>query len=108
MYQGTIYQYNQRAEILIPERRGTSYFGPDNHKPLICYKGLNIDIDFFAKDTDRKPQSLHNRTYTCKIIDRTSGAVIINKQLILTMPLPNIKDIGRKYNKTFKVFIKLN
>ena len=82
MYQGTIYQYNQRAEILIPERRGTSYFGPDNHKPLICYKGLNIDIDFFAKDTDRKPQSLHNRTYTCKIIDRTSGAVIINKQLI--------------------------
>ena len=51
MYQGTIYQYNQRAEILIPERRGTSYFGPDNHKPLICYKGLNIDIDFFAKDT---------------------------------------------------------
>ena len=65
----------------MPQRRGTSYYGPDNHKPLICYKGLNIDIDFFAKDTDRKPQSLHNRTYTCKIIDRTSGAVIINKQL---------------------------
>lgn len=82
MHQATIYQYNQRAEILIPERRGTSYYGPDNHKPLVCYKGLNIDIDFFAKDTDRKPQTLHNKTYTCKIIDRTSGAVVINKQLM--------------------------
>jgi hypothetical protein len=82
MHQGTIYQYNQRAEILIPERRGTTYYGPDNHKPLVCYRALNIDFDFYVKNTDRKPQSLHNKTYTCDIIDRTSLASVINKQLI--------------------------
>ena len=63
MYQGTIYQYNQRAEMLIPERRGTNYYGPQNHKPIVVYRGLNIDIDFFVTNTDRKPQTLHNKTY---------------------------------------------
>ena len=63
MYQATIYQYNQRSEILIPERRGTTYYGPDNHKPLVVYRGLNIDIDFFVKDTDNKRQAIHNKTY---------------------------------------------
>ena len=43
MYQGTIYEYNQRAEVLAPTRRGTTYYGPDNHQPLIAYRGLNID-----------------------------------------------------------------
>ena len=81
MQQGTIYQYNQRSELLIPQRRGTTYYGPDNHKNLVCYRGLNIDLDFFAKDTDRNPQSLHNKTYECKIIDRKSKASIITKDL---------------------------
>ena len=82
MHQGTIYQYNQRAEILIPERRGTTYYGPDNHKPLVCYRALNISFDFYVKNTDRKPQSLHNKTYYADIIDRTSLASVLRKQLI--------------------------
>ena len=48
MYQATIYDYNQRAEVLIPERRGTTYYGPDNHKPLIAYRGLNVEFEFFG------------------------------------------------------------
>ena len=84
MYQGTIYQYNQRAEALIPTRRGTTYYGPDNHKPLIAYKGLNVDFDFFVKDTDRKPQSLHNKTYTATVIDNTSKASVLTKILVPT------------------------
>lgn len=82
MYQATVYQYNQRAEVLVPERRGTSYYGPDNHKPLVAYKGLNIDFDIFVKNTDRKPQTLHNKTYTATIIDRTSKASVLTKTLI--------------------------
>jgi len=81
MYQATVYQYNQRAEALVPQRRGTTYYGPDNHKPLVAYKGLNIEFDLFVKDTDRKPQSLHNKTYTATIIDRTSKASILTKTL---------------------------
>ena len=50
MYQATVYQYNQRSEVLIPQRRGTSYYGPDNHKPLVAYRGLNVEFDFFVKD----------------------------------------------------------
>ena len=82
MYQGTIYQYNQRAEMLIPERRGTNYYGPQNHKPIVVYRGLNIDIDFFVTNTDRKPQTLHNKTYTATIVDRTSKAQVVKKNLI--------------------------
>ena len=81
MQQGTIYQYNQRSEILIPQRRGTTYYGPDNHKNLVCYRGLNINFDFFVKDTDRNPQTLHNKTYTCQIIDRTNLTATITKTL---------------------------
>ena len=81
MYQATAYQYNQRAEALVPERRGTTYYGPDNHKPLVAYRGLNIDFDLFVKNTDRKPQALHNKTYTATIIDRTSKASVLTKTL---------------------------
>tara|TARA_B100001248_G_scaffold260694_1_gene249655 strand:- start:763 stop:1539 length:777 start_codon:yes stop_codon:yes gene_type:complete len=84
MYQGTIYQYNQRAEALIPTRRGTTYYGPENYKPMIAYKGLNVEFDFFVKDTDRKPQSLHNKTYTATVIDSTSKSTVLTKQLVPT------------------------
>jgi len=84
MYQATVYQYNQRAETLIPQRRGTTYYGPDNHKPLVAYKGLNVEFDFFVKDTDRKPQSLENKTYTATVLDRTSKASVLTKTLIPT------------------------
>lgn len=82
MYQATVYQYNQRAEALVPTRRGTSYYGPDNHKPLIAYRGLNIEYDFFVKNTDRKPQSIDNKIYTATILDRTSKSSILTKTLV--------------------------
>ena len=28
----------------------------------------NVEFDFFVKDTDRKPQSLHNKVYTATIL----------------------------------------
>ncbi len=90
MYQGTIYQYNQRAEVIAPTRRGTTYFGPDNHKPLVAYRGLNVEIDFFVKDTDRKPQSLYNKTYTATVLDRSSKASILTKTLV-----PGSEDQGQ-------------
>ena len=84
MYQASLYQYNQRAEVLVPQRRGTTYYGPDNHKPLVAYRGLNVDFDIFVKDTDRKPQSLHNKTYTATILDRTNKTSVLTKTLIPT------------------------
>lgn len=84
MYQATVYQYNQRAEVLVPQRRGTTYYGPDNHKPLVAYRGLNVEFDFFVKDTDRKPQSLHNKTYTATIIDRLNKTQVLAKTLTPT------------------------
>ena len=82
MHQGTIYQYNQRAEVVVPTRSGTTYYGADNHKPLVAYRGLNIDYDLYVKNSDRKPQSLHNKTYTADIIDRTSLSVVLTKTLV--------------------------
>jgi len=82
MYQATVYQYNQRAEVLVPQRRGTTYYGPDHHKPFIAYRGLNIEYDFFVKDTDRKPQSIHNKIYTATIIDRITKTSVLTKTLV--------------------------
>lgn len=90
MSQASIYQYNQRAEILVPIRTGTTYYGPTHARNLIFYKGLNTDIEFFAKDTDRKPQSLVNKIYTATIIDRAS------KQAVHSQPLQVIDyDLGQ-------------
>lgn len=82
MYQGTIYEYNQRAEVLVPTRRGTTYYGPDNHQPLIAYRGLNVEFDFFVRDTNGKPQSLLNKTYTANVLDRSSKASILTKNIV--------------------------
>ena len=81
-YQGTAYSYNQRAEVLLPTRRGTTYYGSQNHKPLIIYKDLDIDIEFFVIDTDRKPVQLTNKTFVAKIIDRTTNSVRVSKTLV--------------------------
>lgn len=89
MSQASAYQYNQRAEVLAPTRTGTSYYGPTHARNLIVYKGLNTDIEFFVKDTDRKPQSLHNKTFSATIIDRLS------KQSVHTQVLtPQDYDLG--------------
>jgi len=77
----SVYQYNQRAEILVPTRTGTTYYGPTHARNLVVYKGLNIDIEFFAKDTDRKPQSLHNKTYTATLIDRLAKTTLFTRDL---------------------------
>jgi hypothetical protein len=78
----SVYQYNQRAEVLVPIRTGTTYYGPTHARNLIAYKGLNSDIEFFVKDTDRKPQSLHNKIYTATVLDRTSKSSVLTKTLI--------------------------
>jgi hypothetical protein len=77
----SVYQYNQRAEVLVPIRTGTTYYGPTHARNLVVYKGLNIDIEFFAKDTDRKPQSLHNKTYTATLIDRLAKTTLFTRDL---------------------------
>jgi len=78
----SVYQYNQRAEVLVPIRTGTTYYGPTHARNLIAYKGLNSDIEFFVKDTDRKPQSLHNKIYTATVLDRTSKSSVLTKTLV--------------------------
>lgn len=82
IYQGTAYNYNQRSEILLPTRKGTSHYGPQNHKPLIIYNGLDCDLEFFVRDTNRRPVSLHNKTFVAKVVDRISGSVRLSETLV--------------------------
>jgi hypothetical protein len=49
---------------------------------LIAYRGLNIEFDLFVKDTDRKPQSLHNKNYTATILDRDTKTSVLTKPLV--------------------------
>jgi hypothetical protein len=82
IYQGTAYSYNQRAEILVPLRKGTSYFIPQNTTPLVVYKGLDTDIEFFIKDANRKPLNIVNKTFVARVIDRENNTVRINETLV--------------------------
>jgi len=81
-YQGTAYSYNQRAEILVPNRRGTTYFVPQNSKPLVIYTGLDTDIEFFIADSGRKPVNLNGKTFVAQVVDRTSDSVRLTETLI--------------------------
>jgi hypothetical protein len=82
IYQGTAYQYNQRSEIVLPTRRGTTYHQPQNHKPFVVYSGLDHDLEFFVTNSDRKPVSLQNKTFTAKIIDRSEKSIRVTKTLV--------------------------
>jgi len=80
-YQSKAYSYNQRSEIVIPNRRGTTYYGSQNHKPLIAYTGITNDFEFFVIDNSRKPLSLTNKTFKANIVNRTTKATVITKTL---------------------------
>lgn len=81
-YQSKAYSYNQRSEIVIPNRRGTTYYGSQNHKPLIAYEGVNNDFEFFVIDNSRKPVSLVDKTFKATIVDRTTQSSVIIKNLV--------------------------
>lgn len=81
IYQGTAYSYNQRSEILLPTRRGTTYHGVQNHKPLVAYTGVHTDFEFFVTDTNRKPVSIVSKTFVASVVNRTTQKVIISKNL---------------------------
>lgn len=80
-YQTTSYIYNQRSEILVPTRKGTTYHGVSNHKPLVHYQGVYTDIEFFVQTTDRKPENLQTKTFTAKVLNNNK-TVILTKTLI--------------------------
>jgi hypothetical protein len=82
IYQGTVYNYNQQGEVVLPTRRGTTYYQPQNHKPFVVYAGLDHDIEFFVIDSDRKPVSIENKTFTVQIVDRNSQSIVITKTLV--------------------------
>ena len=81
IYQGTAYSYNQRSEILLPTRRGTTYHGVQNHKPLIAYVGVYNDFEFFVTDTSRKPVSIENKTFSASVVNRTTNQTMLTKTL---------------------------
>lgn len=82
IYQGTAYNYNQRGEVVLPTRRGTNYYQPQNHKPFIVYTGLDVDLEFFVSNSDRKPADISNKTFTAQIVDRNSRSVRVNRTLV--------------------------
>ena len=81
-YQGTAYSFNQRGEILLPTRSGTTYYGAQNHKPLYAYTGLDHDIEFYVVSSDRKPVNLTGKSFVAKIVDRSSNSVRVTKTLV--------------------------
>ena len=82
IYQGTAYEYNQRAEIIIPNRAGTTYYAPQNYTPLSIYTDLDSDIEFFIVDNRRKPVNLNNKTFVAKLVDRNSNSVLLSETLV--------------------------
>lgn len=82
-YQATAYRYNQRSEVLIPERKGTTYFSTSNHQPLVAYQGIVANIEFAMKDSDRCALNLVDKTFTAQIVDRSTNAVVLTKVLIV-------------------------
>jgi|TARA_B110000858_G_scaffold64321_2_gene74511 hypothetical protein len=80
-YQATAHKYNQRGEIFIPNRTGTTYNIPSNHKNFIVYTGLDTDIEFFVIGSDRKPVDASNITMLASIVHRTSRIMVLHKTL---------------------------
>lgn len=93
-YQGTAYSYNQRTEItianrtgstascLLPTRTGTSYYGVSNNfKPFVANIGLDTDIEFYVVSDDRRAVNLTNKTFTAYVVSRSDNVIRVKKTL---------------------------
>lgn len=75
-YQGAAYIYNQRSEVVVPDRKGTTHHTAYNHKPFVLYTDLDVDFEFFVTDSDRKPIDLQTKTFSARVVDSEKNTVL--------------------------------
>lgn len=83
---GTGYIYNQRGDVVLTDRSGTTRNVHSNYKPFIAYKGVTTRITFFIRGEDGKPVQLHDKQIVATAIKQNVGTIGFVKQLVTVTP----------------------
>lgn len=83
---GTGYIYNQRGDVVLTNRTGTTRNIHSNFKPFVAHKGMNTAITFFVRGDDGKPVQLHDKQVVATAIKHNTNTVAFTKSLITTEP----------------------
>ena len=63
---------------------------PQYAKPLTLHKGVDNQIQFQFLNQEQKPVDITGKSITCRIINYTGGAVLLQKALTLQLPATGI------------------
>ena len=84
MAQGTGYTYNQRGDVVLATRTGTTRNQPSNYKPFKLLKGVDTTITFFIRDVNGCPVQLHEKNINAKMTKHDGDSILLNKNLRIT------------------------
>ena len=84
MAQGTGYIYNQRGDVVLGNRTGTTRNQPSSYKPFKLLKGVDTTITFFIRDVNGCKVQLHEKSIKAQITKHDSHAVLVQKNLRIT------------------------
>lgn len=84
MAQGTGYIYNQRGDVVLGNRSGTTRNQPSSYKPFKLLKGVDTTITFFIRDVNGCKVQLHEKSIKAQLTKHDGHAVLVQKNLRIT------------------------
>ena len=90
MYSTQVFIYTQRQIVVLLSGYSPRSYMPQYAKPLTLHKGVDNMIQFQFLNQQQKPVDITGKSITCRIINYTGGAVLIQKALTLQLPATGI------------------
>ena len=90
MYSTQVFVYTQRQIVVLLSGYSPRSYMPQYAKPLTLHKGVDNQIQFQFLNQEQKPVDITGKSITCRIINYTGGAVLLQKALTLQLPATGI------------------
>ena len=90
MYSTQVFIYTQRQIVVLLSGYSPRSYMPQYAKPLTLHKGVDNMIQFQFLNQEQKPVDITGKSITCRLINYTGGAVLLQKALTLQLPATGI------------------
>ena len=90
MYSTQVFYYIQRQIVILLSGNSPRSYMPQYAKPLTLHRGVDNQIQFQFLNQQQKPVDITGKSITCRILNYTGTAVLIQKALTLQLPATGI------------------
>lgn len=90
MYATSVNYYIPRHTVVVYQGPSTRRYQIVYSKNLKLHKGVDNTLQFQFLNQEQKPIDISNQIITCRILNKTGQAVLLQKTLTLTLPLTGI------------------